>query len=103
MTQFIASKIGLFLARTTFKGEKSLDTGEREKKNQLLKEVKGPRPPIYPYLVQRVSILFEGAFQFPLPEFSRDIYVFEKNTEKFRENGDELRKQLLLQKEFQLI
>ena len=41
MTQFIASKIGLFLARTTFKGEKSLDTGEREKKTTTFKGSQG--------------------------------------------------------------
>ena len=76
MTQFIASKIGLFLARTTFKGGKELRyRRKREKKQQLLKEVKGPRPPIYPYLGQWVNILFERAFQFSLPEFSRDSYV----------------------------
>ena len=42
MTQFIASKIGLFLARTTFKGGKSLvDTGEREKKTTTFKGSQG--------------------------------------------------------------
>ena len=41
MTQFIASKIGLFLARTTFKEGKSLDTGEREKKTTTFKGSQG--------------------------------------------------------------
>ena len=83
-------KLACFWQEPLLRGGKELRYRRKREKKKLLKEVKGPRPPIYPYLGQWVNILFEGAFQFSLPEFSRDIYqtfvlVSEKNGEKFRE------------------